>query len=309
MIMQVCNISLAVSAGYYILLGLWWHVQITKKYWSSKHKKTEFTSSVTFQCCARCRSVPVEGLFKFLSSVSICVISVYQINSAQNSSEKNEAIGQLTVFSLFALSSVCDIISDCCQRIIFPGLDYLVLVICFNVQSVVLSYHSVASYSWMSVADTCAMYAATFAAVALLLEFKYSHYIWFPLIRSFCTVVLGTWFAHMCVVLLKQSVQSEDSIPTSTENSTITIAQGVHSSNFTFDGQKVENLSLVPMYFSWHCLFNMNLLTILWVVVYKLASKNCCVCMPDEERINHFENRVHFDYHMITRMTDSDYEE
>lgn len=258
--------------------------------------------------------MPVEGLFKLITGLSICVVSIYQIHSAQNTSEKNEGIGQLTVFSLFVLSSISDIISDCCQRIIFPGLNYLILVICFNVQSVVLSYHSVASYTWMSVADTCAMYAATFVAVALLLEFKYSSFIWFPLMRSFCTLVLGTWFAHMYIFLLKESFQSTDGLTTAGlssghQNKTVTFSHGIQTTTVVQADSSVDNLSLVPMYFSWHFLFNMNLLTILWVVIWKLANKNCCVCMPDEEKINHFENRVHFDYHMITRMTDSDYED
>ena len=236
------------------------------------------------------------------------MVSIYQIKNTDNTSEKNEGIGQLTVFSLFSLASLCDIISDCCHRIIFPGLDYLILVICFNVQSVVLSCHSVEVYSWMSVADTCAMYAATMTAVALLLEFKYPHYIWFPLMRSFCTLVLGTWFAHMFIVLMKDSILLNDSVDTlaMTGNKSSVITQ---STLLTENVTKMENLSFVPMYFSWHILFNVNLLTILWVAVWKLATRNCCVCMPDEERMNHFENRVHFDYHMITRMTDSDYDE
>ncbi|XP_060590622.1 uncharacterized protein LOC132745680 [Ruditapes philippinarum] len=306
--MQFGNVSLGVSAGNYIILGLWWHIQITKKYWNCKHKKSDFSSTVSFQCCSRCRNIPVEGICKILSSICICVVSIYQIRSASNTTERNEGIGQLTVFSLFSLATFCDIISDCCQRVIFPGLDYLILVICFNVQSVVLSCHSVSVYSWMSVADTCAMYAATFVAVALLLEFKYPHYIWFPLMRSFCTLVLGTWFAHMCIVLFQESSQLKNSLDVLnvTGNTSSIVAQ---SAILTESESKIENLSFVPMYFSWHILFNVNLLTIIWVAVWKLANRNCCVCMPDEERVNQFENRVHFDYHMITRMTDSDYED
>lgn len=263
--------------------------------------------------CFSCRNLPLEGLLKLFASLLICAICVYQMQNAQQSTERHQAIGQLTVFSLFALSSLCDIISEWCQRIIFPGLDYLLLVICFNVQSIVLSYHSVGSYLWISVADTCAMYAATFVAVALLLEFKYSRYVWFPLMRSFCTLVLGTWFIHIYIVLLMQSMDCSESVVDvqSLDNNTldqdaVTVSlSGAANQN----GLSVENLSLMPMYFTWHCLFDMNILTIMWVAVWKLSSKNCCICAPGEEIVNRFENRIHFDYHMITRMTDSDCEQ
>lgn len=242
--------------------------------------------------------------------MSVCAVSVYQLQHWTNDSEQNQGIGQLTVFSLFGISSLCDIISEWCHRIFFPGLDYLLMVVCFNVQSVVLSYHSSEQNSWMAIADTCAMYAASVAAIALLLEFKYKHKIWFPLLRSFSTVVLGTWLIHLYIVLWRQDYVGDDSF-NNDSNFQQNVTQGSESdvSVKTNDQySSLDNLSLVPMYFTWHCLFNMNILTILWLLSWKLADRNCCMCMPEEENVPRFENRVHFDYHMITRMTDSDVE-
>lgn len=249
----------------------------------------------------------MEGFLKLCYSVFVVAFAAYQSQSSVGM-ERNQAIGQLTVFFFFICSALLDIFTRCCRCFTFPGLDYLVLVVCFNIQSVMLAYHTDVTYSWFSVADTCAMYAATLAAVALLLEYKYPGYVWFALMRAFTTLVLGTWCFHIFFVQWNTS-NSEPMENITPVNQTEETVQ-VHALKSGRDPAFLDNLSLVPMYFSWHFLFDMNLMTIMWVAMMKLASKNCSLCMPaDDEEVTHFENRVHFDYHMIARMTDSDYEQ
>ena len=242
----------------------------------------------------------------------VCIISIYQFHE---DNRPNQAIGQLTVFCFFACSALLNIFTRSCRCSTFPGLDYLVLVICFNIQSIMLAYHTDMTYSWFSVADTCAMYASTFTAIALLLEYKYPNYVWFALMRAFTTMVLGTWCFHIFIVQWNlsntEAVESIDTAVIGLNSNNSSEQVKVQALKTSRDPAFIENLSLVPMYFSWHILFNVNLLTILWVAVMKLANKNCSLCLQDEEEeeVTHFENRVHFDYHMITRMTDSDNEQ
>ncbi|KAL4223229.1 Transmembrane protein 45B [Mactra antiquata] len=312
--MATSNISLISSGIFYIIIGFWWHLQITQRYWYSKQQKTEFSSSVTYTCCNRCKKFPLEGLFKLIFSVTICACSIYQIQVWKDTSEQNQAIGQLTVFCLMGMSAVCDIILIWCNKILFPGLDYILIVVCFNVQSVVLSYHNTQQTSWIGVADTCGMYAASICAIAILLEFKFKTKIWFPLLRCLSTVVLGTWFVHMYIVLTNQyyTEDNETTEKVSTLNQfNIEIDVNVTATNDNveyYQNEEITNLSLVPMYFTWHCLVNMNILIILWLLSWKLADKNCCCFQEEEEVVTRFENRVHFDYHLITHMTDSDNE-
>lgn len=255
--------------------------------------------------------MPIEELFKLFSSILVIVIAVYQFN-IEDDGRANQAIGQLTVFCFFACSALLDIFTHCSRCLAFPGHDYLVLIICFNLQSIMFAYHTDVSYSWFSVADTCAMYAATLVAVGLLLEYKYTHNLWFALMRAFMAMVLGTWCFHIFIVQLNSDTSVTHTIDSSDlnlNNKTMEMVK-IESQETGRDPAYLENLAIVPMYFSWHILFNVNAMTVLWVVVNKLANKNCGMCLPDEEgEVTHFENRVHFDYHMITRMTDSDYEQ
>lgn len=249
----------------------------------------------------------MEGFLKLCYSVFVVVIAAYQSQSLDGN-RHNQAIGQITVFCFFTCAAVLDILTRCCQCFTFPGLDYLVLVACFNVQSIMLAYHTDATYSWFSVADTCAMYAATLAAVALLLEYKYSNSVWFALMRAFTTLVLGTWCFHIFIV--QWNISNADPVDSSIVQNKTTENVQIHPLKTGRDPAFLENLSLVPMYFLWHFLFDMNLMTMIWVTVMKLANRNCSLCMAaDDEEVTHFENRVHFDYHMITRMADSDYEQ
>lgn len=259
----------------------------------------------------RCSHLPVEGVVKLLSCLCVVIVAVFQ-SSDTDDSRHNQAIGQLTVFCLFACSALLEIFTQCCRCFSFPGLDYLVLVVCFNLQSVMLAYHTDLTYSWFSVADTCAMYAATFAAVALLLEYKYPNYVWFALMRAFTTLVLGTWCFHIFVVQWNiTSAENDDSSSMGMVKSNMSEQVKIEALKENTEPAYLENLALVPMYFSWHFLFNMNLMTLIWVIVMKLASKKCGICRPpdNDEEVTHFENRVHFDYHRIARMTDSDYEQ
>jgi hypothetical protein len=84
----------------------------------------------------------MEGFLKLLAAVTVCSLSVFQILTSSIKSDQNEGIGQLTVFILIVLASCCDLVSQWCDRIIFPGVDYLFLVIPFqcSVSGAVVSY-------------------------------------------------------------------------------------------------------------------------------------------------------------------------
>ena len=253
----------------------------------------------------------MEGVLKVLSSLAVCILCTIWLNHGDETANQNEAMGQLTVFAMFCFSGLCDVLTQSCQKFIFPHLDYMVMMFCFNVQSIILAYHTEIKDSWMAVADAYAMVAATVVAVAILLEFRYPNSYWCSLLRAYGTVVLGTWLIHM--VLYYSSVISvgvfDTDLNTTAQGVNVSRTIGAKLSGSYPDYHDLGDKVWVPLFFAWHCAGVLIVLTVLWLVTIACASRNYCMCVPGEEDgVSHFENRVHFDYHVISRMTDSDIE-
>lgn len=309
------DLETSLAAAFYLILSLWWFVSVNIKYASCIRGNVEFQNRVVYPCCGVLRRLPMEGVIKFVSAAFITAISAVK---CYENCDENRKLAEVTIFAVFSISGLCDILTQKCHRYVFSSIDYFILIFAFLLQSVVSACHTDLTTSSLAVADDCMMYAAAGAALAVLLEFKFTDVLWFSLLRCFCTLLLGTWNFQIAVILNDERDNESPSKPkiyNSSVNKSDTIITNVtgSASQILLEAQDTEDedhLLLVPMYFSWHCFADMVLLLVLWLIIYKLSNKQSCgrLCSCNEdENESHFEHHVHFDYHIIDRL-DSDLE-
>ena len=302
------DVETSLAVGFYLVLSLWWFVSVTTKYASCIRGNTDFHSRVTYPCCGSLRKWPVEGVVKFISGSLIAVLSAIK---CYKNCDDNRKLGEVTVFVIIAISGLCDIITQKCQRYVFSNTDYFVLMFAFLLQAIVSASHVELVTSSLAIADECTMFAAASVAVAVLLEFKFDNVIWFSLLRSFSTLLLGTWNFHVAVILSNETFHNHNmfNLNVSKVEALSAISRNITESEKIQVYKPVDDgaiLLLVPMYFAWHCFLDMFILTILWLIIYRCSSRHFCSTL-DEENESHFEHHIHFDYHIIDRL-DSDLE-
>ncbi|KAL3856458.1 hypothetical protein ACJMK2_011214 [Sinanodonta woodiana] len=309
-----------ISTGlFYIVISIWWMIQLSKRYWYSKHSRLEFTSSVTYPCCNRCHHCSVEGALKLTASLILVVVDSYSLIYSPTTELETlrhyQSIAQVTVFIIFSASGFVDILYQCNKRLVFPNLDYIVLLLAFTAQSLVSSYDVGDNSSWADITDSLMMFSAFGAALAVLLELKQNDFIWFAILRALFTLVLGTWMINATFILTSNTSNNETSTVADEKSATKGAMNHMMTANMhmnksalrmeDMDWDNSPSLVLAMMY-SWHCLADVIALGIIWLITHRFVSRNKCCCIPiDKEISGRFENRVHFDYHFLARL-DSD---
>ena len=299
---------------FYTVLSLWWFISIAIKYVSCVRARTEFSSRVTYPCCGLLSKIPVEGVLKLVAGTLLAILSALR---CYTDCVEDRKLGEATVFAIFAVSGLCDILTVKCQKFVFISIDYFILMFAFLIQSIVSSCHMELD-SPLAVADECMMYAAAAASLAVLLEFKFSDVLWFSILRSYSTFLLGTWNCHIAFIVNTQGgadlqIKSNGTIFMTGKF----VTQSPNITNITVhelsleqaeSAHEMDYLLLVPMYFAWHCFVNMLILTVLWMLIDKCYQRKFCrqCCSTyEEENESYFEHHVRFDYHIVDRL-DSD---
>ena len=311
--MKYLDLETLLAGAFYTMLSLWWFVSIATKYVSCVKANTEFSSRVTYPCCGLLSKLPVEGAVKLIAGSLLAVLSAMRCYTDCDEARK---WGEATIFTIFAVSGLCDILTQKCQRYMFISIDYFILMFAFLIQSIVSSCHMELD-SPLAVADECMMYAAATAALAVLLEFKFNDILWFSILRSYSAFLLGTWNCHIAFIL---NTGSEGDIHTKSNGTIFNVGKFAIPSNVTDvtihelslqeaeSAEEMDFLLLVPMYFAWHCFLDMLMMTVLWLLLDKCYQRKICrrwCSTYEEENESYFQHHVHFDYQIVDRL-DSD---
>ena len=315
MLMSI-DVEIWLAACFYLVLSLWWYISVTTKYAKCIRGNTDYLSRVTYPCCGILRKWPAEGVFKLIFSLLIVAISALKCYRNCDDSRK---LAEVTVFVVFAVSGLCDILTQKCQRYVFYSADCFFLMFAFLLQAIVSAGHVDLTSSSLAVTDECAMYAASLIAIAILLEFRYTHVIWFSLLRCFSTLVLATWNFHVAILVNKENKYNQSEVKlnisfvkTLNNTSTAIISNETLPGDDDYHygqgdpGHNDNHLLLLPMYFAWHCFLAMFTLTILWLIISRFSHRLVCSTQEEDEE-SHFEHHINFDYHIIDRL-DSDLE-
>lgn len=278
------DVSLHLSGVFFLICGIWWSIQITKKFYYAKDQRTDFKSSTSYTCCFSCRTFPIESFTKFAFSISYIIYEIVlatDFGHAKNLHYEN--LLHMTVFAFFSFSFIIEIIQHYKVKLIVNDLEYVTLIFAFGAQTLLYGCHFATEYSVKCVVHNLIQYTAVICCVVTALEMKFRTNVIFPLFRGVFVMVLGTWTLHTSIIL----EDKELSIDTK------------------------DNAWMVTLYFTWHCAINGVFMLCIWLITYKLFTHNKCCCLPldynntDDNVCLH--NRVRFDYPLLNRF-DSDVE-
>lgn len=271
------DLSLHLSGVFFLLCGLWWSIQTTKKYYQAKQQRTPFISTLTYSCCLFCRKIPVESLLKFLFSIGYIVYEIILATDFGNAHNLNYLnLLHMTVFAFFAFSYIIEILGHFKVKFIVDDLDYITLIFAFGAQALLYGCHFTTEDSLQCVVHNLMQYTAVMCCAITILEMKFRNNIVFPLFRGVFSMLLGTWILHTALFLMNGTVATETT----------------------------NDAWMISLYFSWHCGVNAAILLCIWLITYKLLSHNKCCCLPitsDNEGVC-LHNRVRFDYPLLDRL-------
>lgn len=191
----------------------------------------------------------------------------------------NTDLGTIFIFLLF--SGVMDVLAKWGSKSFYQHVDYAGLGLFFAAEAAIF-----ASKSYFIEQPSAALFSLT-ACIAVscmvitVLEAVRSDQVLWPIARSYLFLWQGTWLLHV-------SLLTQDRLP----------SQGAEVDR--------DSVALFSMFFAWHGAVNFFIALCLWLLVGKLADKNCCPC-AESGRLGRtddifLENRVPFNYSVLDRI-------
>ncbi|XP_041348393.1 transmembrane protein 45B-like [Gigantopelta aegis] len=275
--------GLLASGCFLVIIATWWLIQLTKRYYHSKQRHYDFQSSVTFPCCETLKKHPIEGFFKILSSLSIAIVLFCIDNNNDNTISEgrdkfltNTEFG--TLFTFMMMSGVMDVLASWSKRSFYNGLDYVAFMMFFAIEALILMCRSRIADEPIYTLYQLNVISALVTLAVIAMEMKYPDQVLCPLMRSYLVLVQGTWNLQVFYFFNAGPLNIKDG---------------------------ADRSMLLSMYFSWHCGAAFFVVLLMWILVFKLAQKNCCPCggvdVGSGSEMVYLENRVRFDYHLMDR--------
>ncbi|XP_029651220.1 uncharacterized protein LOC115224456 [Octopus sinensis] len=279
----------------FILYSLWWTVQTTRIFFFMRWKHVEFHSSLVYPCSKQRWKQLIQSFIEIcLIICGLLLVTNYrhvpginwvgggagagaELNDAKNSMLK---LRSCIILVAFGLSCLVNIGSQTCTYSLPQGLDYCIFIFAFGVEAILFGHYVMDDErddSLASIGENLVTYCAIMTVVVTILEFHYRNQVVFPFVRSFVTLVQGTWLCHYGTIIC---------------------------SPYKWDITDY-NISILSTYFAAHGMANFIVIFIIWLITYKLALTDRCCCLPVSlEKTNEvfLENRVHFNYHMLDRL-------
>lgn len=276
--MVAIDISLPLAGVFFLLCGIWWSIQTTKKYYQAKQERIAFTSSTAYASCLSCRKLPVESLVKFIYSIGYVVYEIILATDFGKATDLHYInLLHMTIFAFFAISFIMEILQHFKVKLIVDDLDYITLIFAFGAQALLNGCHSSTQYSVDCVVHNLTKYTAVMCCVVTALEMKFRHNVIFPLFRGVFVMVLGTWILHTAVIFVDKDLFTDTK----------------------------KNAWMISLYFTWHCGINAVIMLCIWLITYKLFMHNKCCCLPIDSSADNegvcLYNRVRFDYPLLDR--------
>lgn len=275
------DIVFLLSGLYFFVVGIWWTVQTSKKYFFCTQHKLEFTSTLTFSCGPTCSNVPVESIIKLVTCLGLLVYCIASIHFRLSiTSEEYEKLSHATVFTFFLFSNIVDVIKHFKKNRLIHGFDYAILVLCHAIQAVIYGSHGHDMFPEIWIAHSLRMISSTACSFAVLHELIKPNTIASPMLRSISTLTLGSW-------LIQSFFLTVDGIADS-------------------DIEQNNRVIVISLYFTWHLGSNMILCGCVWLFTHKMLASNRCCCIPNDFDATgedvYLQNRIRFDYHVMDRL-------
>lgn len=190
----------ALPGSFFVVFGVWWTVQMCRRYFASRAKPgvSSFKSTVTYPAdFCRCgpswlRRWQWEGFFKmFFAFVGFLGEVITATHGGQFLYMNN---GQhATMFFFFGMSGLVDILVH--HHAPLPqDIDYMVGCLAFVVEAVLFKFHLHGRTEMDVLIHTLLLYVVYVNIMVVGLEIRYRHSIVLALARAYSVFLQGTWF-------------------------------------------------------------------------------------------------------------------
>ena len=277
------HIGVVVLGAYFCMVSLWWLTHTTARYYRSRQRNTDFKSSVTFPCCNRCKSQPVDGILK-IGFAGVVALAEFFFDKGYEGDGVFLPRMELVTISIFLLfSGAMDVLTQWGSKTFYQYMDFAGLALFHAVVAAIFQSRAYVTAQPVSSLHSLAAYTAFACIIVTVVEAVRSDHVLCPVIRSYLLLLQGTWWLHAAVMV-------QGGLPTG----------GAAGADGTRDA-----VVLLSIIFSGHAAVNFFIVLFLWLLVGKLVQRNSCGCVGGEERGRgediFLENRVHFNYHVLSR--------
>lgn len=186
----------ALPGTFFIFFAFWWMINMYWRYFNTRRRNTQFSSSATFSCsccCGKLKDWPTEAYLKIFCILIGCIveISAALFGHDENGYENNAQ--HATMFFMFGLTGVVDILLHY-KAPIPPETDYVSIAIAVASEGLLFKFHLHGRKDLDVLVHTLLVYALVASTASVLIEMKYRHNIMAALSRPYFTLAQGTWF-------------------------------------------------------------------------------------------------------------------
>lgn len=163
-----------------------------------------YFASATYPCCLRpCAGFPLEGAAKIL------VTGIGMGGELFASTDYGRAgkvvfmgdIQHVTMYALFCVSGIVDVLSWKRIRICPPGMDFLALANAFAGEWILFSRHLHGRTDLDVALHTLLLYVVAATVLAVVAEYRWNETVMTSLVTAYLLMLQGTWFVQAGVVL------------------------------------------------------------------------------------------------------------
>ncbi|XP_076445675.1 transmembrane protein 45B-like [Babylonia areolata] len=194
----------AIPGTFFFIFGIWWLTQVMRRHFLCRQTRQRFRSTATFPFVycpgQRERSVPLEPIVKMVMCVLGIVVEI--IGGINHESHRFDSIGNaqhITMYFFFALSGVLDLLTM--KGWAPAGTDYVGVVIALLVEGALFKFHLYGRDELDVLIHTLLLYVIWLSVIVLALEAAYRNTAVLPLLRCLLTMLQGTWFWGVGLIL------------------------------------------------------------------------------------------------------------
>ncbi|XP_071121320.1 transmembrane protein 45B-like [Mytilus edulis] len=171
----------------FIIIGIWWMVNILRTYFDCKNSNAPFSSTVTFKL----KRFPVEAVCKVLF-ITVGLIDELTSNNKQHA----------TMYAFFGLTGIVDLMVFF-NTLPIKDLDYVTFSFALLMEAIVFKYHLFGRDTLNVVLHHLLIFVILTTFAVTLLEMKFKNVVTLPLFRSYLLILQGTWFYQVGCILYK----------------------------------------------------------------------------------------------------------
>ncbi|KAK7088750.1 transmembrane protein 45B-like [Littorina saxatilis] len=276
------HVGVLALGAWFMMTAVWWLSHITARYYRCLRRNTEFQTSVTFTWCTRCKVQPLEGLVKVSVGVVLTLVEFTQDRGYPGDAAFLSRTELGTLSSFLVMWGLMDMLAHWGPPALCVYLDFAGLLLFYTALGAVQGARAYLTEQPVSSLHSLSLYVAVGSMVVTVVEGLHPHNVLCPVARSYLLLLQGSWWLHAAVL---------------TDSSS-------HLGGASVEGRR-DTMLLFTMIFVGHAAVNVTMVVCLWLLVGKLVERSCCGrCLDADSTPSDgvfLENRVRFNYHVLSR--------